>query len=204
VRPIRREERAATAAMLARSFDGDPMFRYLLPDERRRASWLPYLFSGVVAQTQPHGGAWTPGDGLDGAVLLAEPGQYPFAWTHSLGYLLRFWDRPGLPLPTWHLAWAGMPVQRAIERMHHKAPHVYVYVIGVDPDRQGTGAGGTLMRHAVGRADALGVDLYLETTNPKNLGFYRHFGLEVTAEAVVATGAPPIWGMVRKGGGGLQ
>ena len=197
VRLIRPDEQRAAAAMLARSFDGDPMFRYLLPGERQRAAWLPYLFGQSLAHTLPDGGAWTTGDSLDGAILMAEPGRFPFPWTRGLGYFLRFWQRAGVPWPSWHIAKNGPQVQRAIDAMHHRGPHVYVYVLGVDPKRQGTGAGGRLMRHAVGRADALGVALYLETTNPNNIGYYRRFGLEVTEEVVAAPGVPPIWAMVR-------
>ncbi len=166
MRLIAADERRAAAAMLARSFDGDPMFRYLLPTERERAAWLPYLMGNALALTAPDGGAWTTGDNLDGAILLAEPGRYPIAWSRGLGYLLRFWQRPGLPWPSWHLAQVGLKVQRAIDALHYPQPHLYVYVLGVDPDRQGTGAGSRLLRHAVGRAHDLGVALYLETTNP--------------------------------------
>ncbi len=183
--------------MLARSFDDDPMFRYLLPDDRQRAAWLAFLFGNSVELTLADGGAWTSDAELSAAILMAEPGRYPFQWSRGLNYLVRFWDRPAMPVPTWQLARAGLPVQRALDQLHCKQPHVYVYVLGVDPGRQGSGAGGKMMRHALARADALGVALYLETTNPQNLGFYRHFGLEVTAEVACAPGAPAIWGMLR-------
>ena len=67
-------------------------------------------------------------------------------------------------------------------------------VTGVDPSEKGRGLGGALLRAALDEAKALGVRLYLETSNPVNLGFYRRHGLEVRDEFEVH-GSPPIWTM---------
>jgi len=195
VRPIAAAEAEVAAVLLARAFDADPMFRFLLPDGRNRAVWLRVLMGLSVAQALARGGAWTTAD-HGGAILTADPGGYPFAWHHGAGVLLRWWRWPGLPVPTLRLVRDGLAVDRAMARLHLRQPHVYVHVLGVDPARQGTGAGGRLMRHAVARAEAIGVPLYLETTNPRNLSFYRHCGLDVCDEVTCAPGAPPLWTMI--------
>ncbi|MBL8519656.1 MAG: GNAT family N-acetyltransferase [Betaproteobacteria bacterium] len=65
-----------------------------------------------------------------------------------------------------------------------RVPHYYLGVIGVDPRVQGTGTGRNLLEAFVARsaADAASQGVYLETSNPASLAFYRKCGFEVTGE----------------------
>jgi ribosomal protein S18 acetylase RimI-like enzyme len=83
---------------------------------------------------------------------------------------------------------------------HPPEPHVYIYVLGVHPDRKGTGLGGALLRYACGLADAGNVETHLETSNPINVPMYQHFGFEVREE-IVLPGVPPVWVMRRPAAG---
>jgi GNAT superfamily N-acetyltransferase len=60
-------------------------------------------------------------------------------------------------------------------------PNWYLGVIGVAPEKKGTGLGGRLMREYCARsdADAASKGVYLETGNSANVPFYRHHGFEV-------------------------
>jgi hypothetical protein len=49
-----------------------------------------------------------------------------------------------------------------------------------------------LLRAAFAMAAARQVPVFLETSNPVNLGFYKRFGLNVRAE-ITLDGAPPLW-----------
>lgn len=51
------------------------------------------------------------------------------------------------------------------------------------------------------RIDAQGASAYLESSNEKNLSFYRRFGFEVTEEVQIAPGAPKMWTLWREGRG---
>jgi predicted acetyltransferase len=57
--------------------------------------------------------------------------------------------------------------------------------------------GGQLLKQVLKRADDEKVPVYLESSNPKNLDFYRKYGFEVTDEIVPIAGCPPIWGLFR-------
>jgi mycothiol synthase len=55
------------------------------------------------------------------------------------------------------------------------------YVVGVDPDRQGEGLGGSLVRGGLARLDERGIrsaTLYVEADNEPALALYRAFGFE--------------------------
>lgn len=185
---------------LAASFDEDPMFRFLLPDDERRRSWLSLLMALALHQSLPGQQVFTPlGGAAAGVLALIAPGAYPQP-QRLASFLARARRRPRLARPTRQLYRVGLDVMRRMERAHLREPHLYVLVIGVDPARKGQGLGRQLMQHTAAEAERAGVPAYLETSNPVNLGFYARFGFEVREELTARDGAPPVWTLLRPSG----
>jgi len=195
VRPLTPAERLTATDVFARSFDADPMFRFLLP-ETRRMDWLRFIMGGMLAQAMPGGHVYTL-DGVPGCVTLIAPKDWPIPGSRLAGYVLAFWSRPELPWPEWTQLRQGLAVLDLMERLHPKDPHWYVQTLGVDPGHQGQGVGKALLQGAADLADADGLPTYLETTNPVNLPIYRRFGFEVAEEVTLPGGFPPLWSMRR-------
>jgi ribosomal protein S18 acetylase RimI-like enzyme len=63
------------------------------------------------------------------------------------------------------------------------ARHWHVELVGVEPDLQGRGIGGTVLDAVLRRADATGEPACVETDTRRNVEFYRRCGFEVTAMA---------------------
>lgn len=74
--------------------------------------------------------------------------------------------------------------------------HWYLLLLGVAPEAQRTGLGAALMAPLVGEADAGRRAVYLETSDPATLPYYRRHGFEVVGERRVP-GAHRYWGMAR-------
>jgi GNAT superfamily N-acetyltransferase len=72
----------------------------------------------------------------------------------------------------------------ASERLQPDRPHYYLGVLGVDPEWHGTGTGLALVEAFCrqSEADPLSAGTYLETGNPRNIGFYHRCGFAVTGE----------------------
>ena len=85
---------------------------------------------------------------------------------------------------------------REIERRHPAEPHLYLSVLGTDPERQGGGIGSALLAPVLERCDAGGVAAYLESSKESNVGFYARHGFEVTERMELPDG-PPLWLMWR-------
>lgn len=83
----------------------------------------------------------------------------------------------------------------SIPRHHRDVPpaHWYVFVVGVSPEAQGTGAGRALLEPVMSRARAEGLPCYLETAQPKNVGFYQHLGFRVLVEVVEPRSGLRLW-----------
>jgi ribosomal protein S18 acetylase RimI-like enzyme len=198
VRPVHPDEIQVAWDTLARSFDDDPMFRWLAPDARERYAWLTVFMSFGLHTSMAAGTALCvdPGEQA-GVIALMPPGSPPMTIGGIFGWLVRRLPRPDLPVPGRHFARGGLACLTAMDKRHPTYPHWYIFILGVHPDRKGQGLGRILMADVCARADRDQVPAYLETTNPVNLGFYQRFGFEVIDEVNPLPGAPPIWFMQR-------
>ncbi|WP_332459821.1 GNAT family N-acetyltransferase [Nocardiopsis gilva] len=69
-------------------------------------------------------------------------------------------------------------------------PVWFLCSLGVDPDRQGSGLGRAVIRPGLEAADSAGLSSFLETSDKRNVRFYRNFGFEVSAEYSLPGGGP--------------
>lgn len=198
VQPLRPSQLAEACRALAAAFHEDPLSRFFFPQEETRRRWLPRLHEAGLRQVLPEGHVYAVQDeGIAGVIGLVPPGRYPLpAWRTLrllLGIALRF-PSGGLSL---RRAVQGMLLTRRVEGIHPREPHWYVSVLGVEPRQQGKGLGRALLDPALARADGQRLPVYLETSNERNLSFYRHFGFEVVEEIETPGGGPPLWAMLR-------
>ncbi len=197
VRAVHADDLHVAWDTLAKSFDDDPMFRWLLPEARERYEWLTVFMSFGLHNSMAAGTALcVPGE-ESGVSALMPPGSPPLTMSQIFGFIVRRLPRPDFPTPSLHFARGGLACLSAMDKAHPHYPHWYVFILGVHPDRKGTGLGGVLMKDVCARADRDNLPTYLETTNPVNLGFYQRFGFAVVQEVTPLPGAPPIWMMER-------
>jgi len=182
----------AVSSMLARSFDDDPVWRYVLPSERLRGGGLEaYIAIQLRTDYLAFGSVWTT-DRLEGAALWAPPGE---PMRTGLSAII-----PILPLLRYagaRGAWRSIALLSAVEELHPKVPHWYLSVLGTDPPHQRRGIASALMAPALRRCDEGGFGAYLESSKERNLAFYNRHGFEVTNE-IARRGAPTVWTMWRE------
>lgn len=191
---------AETVGMLARAFFDDPLMVYAVPDESQRERILQWFFKLSARYTERHGALYTASDGGSGAALWLPPGKSMTTLPRlilagfllgpiklGLGPLRRFTNHSN------HME--HLHKQRMRER------HWYLWVLGVEPRRQGLGLGSSLIAPILYRADRDGLPCYLETAAEGNVGFYRRHGFCVLDEGDVPKGGPHYWTMRREPGG---
>jgi GNAT superfamily N-acetyltransferase len=122
-------------------------------------------------------------DDYAGAALWLRPGVH--ADEKRLGELMESTGSPD-----------GREARSAIfEQMaqyHPKEAHWYLPLIGVDPSRQHRGHGDALMRYALEQVDRENAAAYLESSNPRNISFYRSHGF-VEIGAIQAGSSPVLF-----------
>ena len=189
---LRPDQLGEASAVLARAFQDDPAWSWVLPDARRRASLLPWLFRLGFEVTDAD--VWTTPGVVRGAARWLPPGRPRLRVSSALVAFV------ATPLRLREATGRFLAYGRAVESMRTRAsagPHWYLAGIGVDPPDQRKGIGSALLAPGLQGAARDGLPVVLLTNSERNLPFYRHHGFDVAFEADVPTGAPHAWAMIR-------
>jgi GNAT superfamily N-acetyltransferase len=190
VRPACDEDVEPLAAMLTRAFHDDPVTAWVYARERRRTHWAQRFFRWQVQRLLEQEVMWTTED-CAGAALWALPGRWREETRDALSLLRQ--TLPGM-LPRLPRVLVGLG---QVEARHPDGRHFYLAVLGVDPERQGTGVGSRVIQPGLDLCDQEGLPAYLETGKERNLAFYGRHGFEVVDRLVLPKG-PPVWFLWRE------
>jgi GNAT superfamily N-acetyltransferase len=182
------------SGMLARAFDADPLYQWLVPRGAQRAQRLVAMFELFLRQMSHELNETFTVGGAEGCALWKRPGQhrYPFyrqllwlpAYVHSLG-LKRM---PG-----------ALKLLQTMEEAHERLapePHFYLFLLGVEPERQGRGLGALALTPTLQQCDREARPAFLETAQPSNVPFYERRGFR-TRQKLESTDFPTLWFMTR-------
>lgn len=171
---------------LVEGFLDDPLYRWLYTDELRPAALRANMRLTLrLAREVGH--------------LEVAPG----------GAGVAIWTNPGVPLlddpaPFVDLLsrWAPERMDAALAGMAACARHVpsdagTLHVIAVRPSDRGRGIGARLVTPWLEELDAHGHVGYLESSNPRNVTFYRRAGFAVLGQVDVSDGGPVMLPMTR-------
>ncbi len=190
LRPDQLEE---AGAVLARAFHDDPAWGWVLPDPRRRAALLPWLFRMGFEITEAE--VWTTPGAVRGAARWLPPERPPLRLGPALFAFV------STPLRLREATPRFLAYGRAVENIRFRVasgPHWYLAGIGVDPAEQRKGVGSALLAPGLEAAAAAGLPCVLLTNSERNIAFYERHGFEVVLEEAAPAGAPTAWAMVRK------
>jgi GNAT superfamily N-acetyltransferase len=190
------EDAERAGAGLAQAFAADPLFAYVLPDVDARRRLFPWFFTTCVRFGCQCGDAWGIVEGPAGqllgtAVWLRLPQAHATAKRRAAA---GFGAASAiLGEAAWGRLVAVNGYMDAIQARVAPPPCLYLVLLAVDPDHQGRGLGGVLLRHFLAAADDAGLPAYLGTSEPNNLGFYGRHGLEVVADETEPDSGVRFW-----------
>lgn len=193
VRSAQRDDAMPLARMLARAFEQDAFFNWILPSKEQPRRRLA-MFELIMRES----------DNLAGAEVTSKLDACAI-WKPSSGNKQPLREQLRL-LPAFAriIGWTNIPrglrITEHMEALHRRfapTPHVYLYLLGVDPTRQGQGLGSALLEAGLARCDRERRRVYLETARADNVVFYQRHGfkLELAAEH---REFPTFWCMTRE------
>lgn len=194
VRPVQHHDVGPLAGALTRAFADDPVTRWVYGGEPATTRWSQRFFAWQLERLLPQDVSWTTADGAGGAALWALPDQWRESARETLG-LVRQTFRGVLPRLPRILRGLGQ-----VEVRHPSERHLYLAVLGVDPQRQGQGVGSQLIRAGLDLCDREHLPAYLETGKEQNLAFYGRHGFTVVDRLELPKG-PPVWFLWREPAG---
>jgi ribosomal protein S18 acetylase RimI-like enzyme len=188
-RLVEQAQASRLGALLGRAFADDPVSAWTFGPPITIAHALTTLACRVYV---PHGASFMV-DGRGGAMWLRPGGSKALTLAGMAAIGLTITRHSGLG----HLRRA-MRVDDEMVRRRPKAPHDYLFAIGVLPEARGRGVGRSLLAHTLTDVDARKSAAYLESSNPLNEPLYRSFGFEVVDRFHPAPGCPPLAAMWRE------
>ena len=191
---IGRNDIERASKVLSRAFDNQPLATYFMPDDtqRQRKSFALYAFSlkyGIL-----YGEVFSPTKKIEGVAIWHHSSHEKHSTFRALrsGILriLRVFDgemfkRIRLFIYTLH----------EIQSRLLPEPHWYLSFLAVDPEHQGKGYGGALLKEMLVNIDSQGHPCYLEALGEENIGLYERYGFHVVEE--IAFAGHKMWAMVR-------
>ena len=177
----------AAADMLARAFRDDPFFTFMDPDPASRERNVRWYLGATAKACIAIGGAYVTGEQVSGVALWLPKGR---EFDDDVMQASGLSDRAQVFGPDTEARYGilGQAFGEAHQQIAPE-PHHYLTILGVDPEQQGQGIGGALLRPFLAEADRDGVVCYVETTRSRNVPFYERHGF-VVADARNVEGVP--------------
>ncbi|MFF8959807.1 GNAT family N-acetyltransferase [Streptomyces sp. NPDC014894] len=193
-------DREAVVRLLDAAFQDDPVSGWLFPDEEHRRSKHPLLMGAFFDIVLRSGRVDVLADASAAALWLPvpEPGspEEPEALEESgdggedgPGRLRAEIDPDNERIDL---------IGRLTAAIHPTLAHAYLWLIAVDPARQGEGLGTALIRSALDHGNGEGVPAYLEASSPSSRALYERLGFVDRGPALVLPDGPTLWPMWRE------
>ena len=183
VRRVGSERTTEVATILAGAFAADPLLAWLLADvaeadmSTHRVAWWRFMIRHAPPGTELH----VTGDGWAAACWHPAPaGPQPPDVVASFRRMVADLAPERATVVVESLARIG--------RRAPAEPHWHLAAVGVAPDHQSTGLGSRLLAPMLARCDRLGMPAYLESSNRRNLDFYRRLGFRPTGQVRTVDG----------------
>jgi len=177
---------------LTSAFSEDPVMGWIFDDPDRRPgqleAWMRFSLDMGITRGHLYGVG-----GNRGAAIWSPPDTTLFDahWVPKLVELLTklIGERAG----------AVMSGLGKTSEAHPKdESHFYLFTLGTHADAQGEGLGSQVLQPVLEICDTQGLPAILESSNPRNLPFYRRHGFEVTSEIELEPGGPVVRPMRRE------
>lgn len=176
---------------LALAFQDDPALCWIMPDAERRRERLPQLFSILFKSDLP-----------TGMILKSAGGESASLWRTPGAADTGIWELIRSAIPMMMVFGSGIgrgiAISTALDAHHPKGISFwYLHFVGVAPDFQGKGWGGSIIRDGLARTARDRLPTYLETATAENVPLYQRLGFEIIEEWDVPDGGPHFWSMLR-------
>ncbi|MEZ0340105.1 GNAT family N-acetyltransferase [Mycobacterium sp. pV006] len=185
------DERSQAVSALCGAFFDDRIYRWVVPDDARRRRSATVFYSRLVEACWIHGGVYVAGAGA-GAALWVPPDRTLVPAEKAEAFNGELIDSAGDAASSARMA----QLFAMLDDNHPADPCWHLLFMGVEPDAQGRGIGGSLLAAVLPQADREEAPAYLEASCPENERLYERHGFETQRELTVAD-SPVIYAMWR-------
>lgn len=179
---IKKNNIQKSSEVLAKAFSKYPTFQYIF-GEKPKQKHTSLVFRFIVTYSYLYGQAYASSPQLEGIILFSDYKHYSFSFLRSLRAgglsLYKLGSDVGKRFANYN---------QFCKNIHDtliKQPHQYVFLNGVDPEKQNQGIGKKLMCCMLDITTEKNQPCYLETHGAANVDFYKKFGFTVLSKDVI-------------------
>jgi len=194
---LRKTEVKQAAEMLARAFQNDSLYTYVIPNADKRKKILPYYFQFRICYGVLYGEVYAISLNLEGlAVWIPSEKVHMTQW--------RMFRAGGFQL---YLKAGREVISRlnsiedyvfSIHRRYANFPHWHLSPVAVDPCCQRKGYARILLKAMLTRIDHEKLPCFLETQSEKNVSIYLRYGFKVVERGIIPGTEIHHWAMLRE------
>ncbi|HEY94999.1 MAG TPA: GNAT family N-acetyltransferase [Dehalococcoidia bacterium] len=187
------------AETLARAFYEYPLLKYYYPDNKKREKITYYFVASSVFSGTRYGEVYTTSVNMEGVAVWVSSERYPKSMMDSIRSIPLSISYGLFRHGVYKMKAVGDHIDSVKERLA-PARHMFLQTLGVDPNHQGKGYAGKLLKPMLARLDEEKIPCYLETLDEKNVRLYEHFGFKPLDESVIPGTPLKSWAMLREPG----
>ena len=166
--------------ILTKSFNDNKNVNYVIKQDKNRVARIKALMDYTFDYYLRTGEIYLSDD-LNGSMVLSFPWKNPSIFISIYLTMRLILKSIGISRVFKVLNWKS-----EINKYLPKTPFIYLEFIGVIPEKQRNGQGGQLLKKAIERSKELSLPLYLVTSMPENIPFYKMYNIEVYKEITVS------------------
>jgi GNAT superfamily N-acetyltransferase len=99
------------------------------------------------------------------------------------------------------IAYRSISVSNFSSKIHSRVadfPHLYLFLMAVDPMERGKGFASKLLKPMLDKAGRNNLPVYLETHDEENIPIYEHFGFKIVTHELIPNSKVDLWPMIKK------
>lgn len=183
----------SAAEMLSRAFADDPIWKEILKGHEEK---YPYVFASPLKYALKYGRVYADSPAINAvAAWITAPYTRMSMWRMIRSGAMKYGMKIGSAVIK-KMATTFKIIEEDRQSIIN-GPFFYLSVLGVHPDKQGTGLG-TLMIQKMIENRLPNIPLYLETESERNVTFYQKLGFEVVKKFKVPDLELPMWELLLK------
>ena len=185
------------AKVLARAFHNEPLKIYLYPDGKIRDEMAVDFFVFMLRYVIMYGEAYATSPNMEGVAMWL-PSEYAKMTPELMAKAGM--DKLQVNIDKDFMA-RIKPIYDFIDKKHAQHvpfQHWYLAFIGVDPDFQGKGFAGKLIKPMLSRFRRENIPCYLETQIERNVDIYTHYGFKLLEKYYVLDTGLYFYAMLNK------
>ena len=201
IQKLTKERVKQAGQVIANAFHNDPLFKVLIPVDKKRKEVLPKLNSFLLELGSKVGNVYITSKNVEGAAIWFSDKTADFGLFQIICAVMLL---PGMRLLFKHgKEMLRMQKELAILIKNRKTlmgsrNYLYLSMIAIAPEQQHKGYGSILLKKLFNESKQNNVPIYLETETEENVEIYKHYNFKIINEIDLVDNKVHMWQMLRE------